>query len=221
MCHWPGIRRSSTPRSSDSALSQTLRSPIHFFGFRVDSPTLNVNPKGLYTVSRKSHAASTSASTWSTVQKMCAELSAYTASHATKRELTVILDETPHTGEARKSATRLVSVQDTKLGESERQLLVRSFSSIEDETVSGAVHWLDGELVLLHLELEHVLGVVLPVSGRLPQLRVEQVRRADWLLAMAQWTVQPDSPSEKPRLWYSACTGQLCCGIGSASPYAP
>jgi hypothetical protein len=41
--------------------------------------------------------------------------------------------------------------------------------------VTGTVHRLERKLVLVHLELEHVLGVVLPMSRRLPQLRVENV----------------------------------------------
>jgi hypothetical protein len=94
-------------------------------------------------------------------------------------KLTVILNKTSHSAETRQSTASLVSVEDTELGKSEWQLLVGPFSGVEDETVARAVHGLDGELLLLHLELEHVFRVVLPVSGRLPQLGVEQVWRAD------------------------------------------
>lgn len=45
--------------------------------------------------------------------------------------------------------------------------------------MSRAVHGLDGKFVLVHLELEHVFRVILPVARRLPQLRVEDVRRAN------------------------------------------
>ena len=41
--------------------------------------------------------------------------------------------------------------------------------------VSGAVHGLEGEGLLFCLEGEHVLTVVLPVSGGLPQLAVVDV----------------------------------------------
>lgn len=43
--------------------------------------------------------------------------------------------------------------------------------------VSRAVHGLEGKDLLLHLEGEHVLAVVLPVSGGHPQLAVVDVRR--------------------------------------------
>lgn len=89
--------------------------------------------------------------------------------------LTVVLNESPDSGKTGQSAARLVSVQHTKLGETERQLSVAAFSAVENDTMTGAVHWLEREIVLVHLELEHVLGVVLPMSRRLPQLRVENV----------------------------------------------
>ena len=48
---------------------------------------------------------------------------------------------------------------------------------VEDEAVARAVHRLQSELFLLHLEPEHVLGVVVPVAGGLPQPGVVDVRR--------------------------------------------
>ena len=50
---------------------------------------------------------------------------------------------------------------------------------VKDEAVAGAVHGLESELLLLDLEPEHVLGVVVPVARRLPQLRVVDIRRDD------------------------------------------
>ena len=43
--------------------------------------------------------------------------------------------------------------------------------------MSRAVHGFEGEGLLLHLEGEHVLAVVLPVAGGLPQLSVVDVGR--------------------------------------------
>ncbi len=43
--------------------------------------------------------------------------------------------------------------------------------------MSRAVHGLEGEGLLLYLEGEHVLTVVLPVTGGLPQLTVVDVGR--------------------------------------------
>lgn len=47
----------------------------------------------------------------------------------------------------------------------------------EASPVTRAVHGLEGEGLLLHFEGEHVLAVVLPVSGGLPQLAVVDVGR--------------------------------------------
>lgn len=41
--------------------------------------------------------------------------------------------------------------------------------------MSRTVHWFEGEGLLLHLEGEHVLAIVLPVSRGLPQLTVVDV----------------------------------------------
>lgn len=70
-------------------------------------------------------------------------------------------------------------MEDTELGETEGKLLVRAVTRVEEDTVSRAVHGLESEGVVLDLEREHVLGVVLPVSRGLPELRVEHVGRAD------------------------------------------
>ncbi len=48
---------------------------------------------------------------------------------------------------------------------------------VEDETVSRTIHGLESELLLLDLEAEHVIGVVVPMAGGLPQSRVVNVRR--------------------------------------------
>lgn len=51
----------------------------------------------------------------------------------------------------------------------------------KDLAVPGAVHGLQAELLLLDIESEHVLGVVAPVSRRLPQVRLVHVGRHDLL----------------------------------------
>lgn len=93
--------------------------------------------------------------------------------------LTVVLDESPDSAQPRQCSAGLVSVENTKLGKPQRKLLVRSLSRVKDQTVSGTVHWLHRKGVFLDFDLEHVLGIVLPVTGRLPELRVEDVWRAD------------------------------------------
>lgn len=71
-------------------------------------------------------------------------------------------------------------MQDTKLCHTDRQLLVRSFTSVKDQAMSGTVHRFHRELFLVDFQLEHVLGVVLPMARGFPELGVEDVGRADW-----------------------------------------
>ena len=40
---------------------------------------------------------------------------------------------------------------------------------IKNKAVTRAVHWLEAELLLLHLEPEHVLFVMVPMARGLPQ----------------------------------------------------
>ena len=91
----------------------------------------------------------------------------------------IILHESPHAGETGQSARRLVPVDDTKLGHADRELLVAAVARVEDEAVAGAVHRLQRPLLLLDVEHEHVVLVVLPVAGGLPEPGVEHVRRDD------------------------------------------
>ena len=52
-----------------------------------------------------------------------------------------------------------------------------------DEGGLGAVHRLEAEELLVHLDLEHVLGVVLPVPRLLPEPLVDEDRGRDLLVA--------------------------------------
>eukprot|EP00038_Savillea_parva_P007110 m.167860 g.167860 ORF g.167860 m.167860 type:complete len:388 (-) comp12888_c0_seq1:1202-2365(-) len=84
--------------------------------------------------------------------------------------VSIVLLETTNAGEARQCSECFVSVQHTKVGNAVREFLVRPGPMLEEETVPGAIHGLEGKRLLLHLETKHVIVVVLPVSRRLPQL---------------------------------------------------
>ena len=94
----------------------------------------------------------------------------------------IVLDESPYAGQARERAGRLVTVEDTELGHTDGKLLVTTVARVEDEAVTGAVHWLERPFVFLDVEGEHVVLVVLPMAGRLPQFRVEHVGGDDFLV---------------------------------------
>lgn len=101
----------------------------------------------------------------------------------TTENVGVVLSKAAHTGQAGQGAGSLVTVEDTELGHTDGQLPVTPLAVAKDETVAGAVHWLQSPLLLLDLKGEHVLVVVLPVTGLLPQGRVVHVWRQNLLVA--------------------------------------
>lgn len=92
----------------------------------------------------------------------------------------VVLNEPAHARQAREGARRLVTVDDPELGHADREFFVTAVARIEDQAVPRAVHRLERPRLLLDRQREHVVLVVLPVAGRLPQLAVVHVRRDDW-----------------------------------------
>lgn len=95
-------------------------------------------------------------------------------------DVRVVLHEATDAREAGECARRLVPVEDAELSHTDGQLLVRAVARVENEAVAGAVHRLQSPLLLLDVEREHVVLVVLPVAGRLPQFRVVHVRRDNY-----------------------------------------
>lgn len=87
----------------------------------------------------------------------------------------IVLHEPPHTSQAGERTRGFVSMNDTELGHSDRQLLVTTIPRVEDDTVAGAVHGFESPFFLLDIESEHVLPVVLPVARSLPKLGVVHV----------------------------------------------
>jgi len=97
----------------------------------------------------------------------------------------VVLLEATDSGETGESTRSLVTVEDTKVGNSHGQFSVTALTVREEQTVTRAVHGLQSPLVLLNLEGEHVILVMLPVARLLPQGRVVHVGRHDLLVATA------------------------------------
>ena len=72
----------------------------------------------------------------------------------------------------------------TELGIAQRQVTVAAQRRIEELHVTRAVHRLDRVLALFRLGEEHVLLVVVPVAGTLPQVHVQDLRAAHFLVAV-------------------------------------
>jgi len=60
-------------------------------------------------------------------------------------------------------------VEDTEIGETLGKFLVRSQDGVEQDTVTGAVHGLQSEILFFDLEGKHVVLVLSPMAGSLPQ----------------------------------------------------
>mmetsp|Transcript_25488 Transcript_25488/g.42978 ORF Transcript_25488/g.42978 Transcript_25488/m.42978 type:complete len:248 (+) Transcript_25488:1998-2741(+) len=98
-------------------------------------------------------------------------------------DVRVILLKATHAREARQRTRELVAVQHAKVSNAQGQLAIGAQPVGEHEAVSGTVHGLHAPLLALHVEHEHAVLIVLGVSGRLPQLQVEDIGRDDLLVA--------------------------------------
>ena len=110
-----------------------------------------------------------SAAIWSSVQKICASswVNCADAHDAVQR------------------AGGFVAVARPELRHPQRQFAVGPHAVAENLDMAGAVHRLQRQdfVLVLHLGDEHVLAVVLPVAGLLPQRPVEQLRGLHLLVA--------------------------------------
>ena len=73
-------------------------------------------------------------------------------------------------------------MQDSEVSKSHREFSVRSDGAVEHEAMSGAVHWLHAETLILHLKQVHIVLVVLVMAGGLPEFEVEHVGTDDLLV---------------------------------------
>lgn len=95
----------------------------------------------------------------------------------------VVLLELPDTGQAAQGTRGLVTVQNTKVGNAHGQLTVTTITVAEQDKVSRAVHGLQSPVPLLNVQFEHIIRIVLPVTGLLPDADVVHIRGLDLLIA--------------------------------------
>jgi hypothetical protein len=97
----------------------------------------------------------------------------------------VVLGEAAHAHQPVQRAMRLVAVAGAELGQPQRQVAVGFEPLVEDLHVAGAVHRLERidpllvGMFLVDLGDEHVLAVLVPVAGGLPQLAVDDLGGLD------------------------------------------
>ena len=94
----------------------------------------------------------------------------------------VVLSETAHARDSSERATQFVTMEHADVGHTYRQLAPRTRAILEHETVARTVHGLQAERFLLHLDLEHIVRVMLPMTAAFPQFAVEHVGRYHFLI---------------------------------------
>ena len=97
----------------------------------------------------------------------------------------VVHRQLPHPQQAVQRPGALVAKQPIRLRETQRQVAVAARLEAEDERGLGAVHRFERVVFILDFELEHALFVEVPVAGLLPQVGLDQRRRADLQIATA------------------------------------
>lgn len=103
------------------------------------------------------------------------------------KDMCIVLLEPSHTREPRECPAKFVSMKHAKVSHAEGQLAIGAITMSKHETVARAIHRLEGELLFLYIEQEHILLVVLQVARLLPKLRVIHIGR--YHLAEAALTV--------------------------------
>ena len=100
-------------------------------------------------------------------------------------DVRVVLREAADTEEAVQRAGKLVAVDKAQLAHAQRQIAVGVRLGLVYEHAARAVHRLDGVVLAVDDGGVHVLLIVLPVAGALPQRAVEDHRRGDLHIAVA------------------------------------
>ena len=98
-------------------------------------------------------------------------------------DVRVVLDEVADAQQAVQRAARLVAVHEAGLGVADRQVAVGVALVVVERAVRRAVHGLEAHRLVLGLRDVHVLAVLVPVAGDLPQLDVVEDRRLDLAVA--------------------------------------
>mmetsp|Transcript_9657 Transcript_9657/g.17055 ORF Transcript_9657/g.17055 Transcript_9657/m.17055 type:complete len:222 (+) Transcript_9657:1464-2129(+) len=87
----------------------------------------------------------------------------------------IILLESPHARKTGQGAAVLISVQHSKVCQSQRQVTVGPRTILEHETVTWAVHGLQTKQLFFNLKMKHVVFVVVCMSAGDPEIKVEHV----------------------------------------------
>ena len=97
--------------------------------------------------------------------------------------MSIVLLETTYTRKTRQRTRELITVQNTKVSHSPGQISVVDILVSKDLAVARTIHGFQAKLLLLNLKQEHAVSIMLPMSRRLPQIRLVHVGRDDFFEA--------------------------------------
>src|SRR5688500_6384858 len=101
-------------------------------------------------------------------------------------DVRVVLRERPDPRQPRRHPGALVAVEPAEVSQPDGQVAVRPVALLEQEVMSRAVHRLDAELPLVDLREVHVVAVVVVVPRDAEEVRVEDLRGDDLVVAAAR-----------------------------------
>lgn len=92
----------------------------------------------------------------------------------------IILDESSNPSQTRQRSRSFVSVNYAEFRHANGKFFVTAVTGVEDETVTGTVHRLQGPFLLLNIKGKHAVIVVLPMTRCLPKFGIVHIGRDDW-----------------------------------------
>lgn len=95
----------------------------------------------------------------------------------------IVLLELPHTGQSAQCTGCFITVQNTKVRNSQGEFSVTPLAVAEEHEMSRAVHGLKSPFSLLYVKLEHIILVMRPVTRCLPDADVVHVGSLNFLVA--------------------------------------
>lgn len=161
--------------STVNATRKRTKNPYYLLG---NIPLLNFSEE-LLRAGGKSQGELESENTIDVLQEVEGGIHLISELVETAEQVSIVLLETTDTGQTAEGSRGFVTVKDTEIGETERELTVRTLTNTEHQAVSRTVHGLESKGILLNGEREHVLLVVLPMSRSVPQLDVIHIGRHD------------------------------------------
>ena len=106
-------------------------------------------------------------------------------------QMRVVLVEATDAEQAVQSALELVAVNQADFARANRQLAIAMRLGRIDQHAAGAVHRLDAVLLFIDRRRVHVVLVVVPVAGGLPEVTVHDLRRGDFHIARGVMDLAP------------------------------